>query len=326
MENLPVNPSNESRSQSHPPSLLAGLSVPEAVYKICSFEIKKFEEMLPVALVGEDIEGVHKVRVALRRMRTCIKFGKPYYHQAAINSQLDELKRIAQLFGDVRDLDVLRFKFSAFYSQNNQPKDFDKFIWLPLFGTLYTKKYSHMAQEANTRSIKNLGPNLVLVLKENRLRDLDLSSVYPDTAGRHLASRLITKISAIASMEFSGYTHDDLSRLHRLRLKAKSFRYLLEFFESILDAEAANRLVQTLIIFQDNLGDLNDTVVAQNILQAIIDTKFASPYTTAVEEYLNFLKSEQERLIHHFEQIWQEFIQAQPNRILEEAIAPLAHH
>lgn len=62
---------------------------------------------IPVALAGEDIEGVHDVRVASRRLRAAMDiaapvFPKPWYrtlHQAA--------KEITGALGEVRDRDVL---------------------------------------------------------------------------------------------------------------------------------------------------------------------------------------------------------------------------
>jgi CHAD domain-containing protein len=64
-------------------------------------------EAVPVALEGTDPEGVHKVRVASRRLRAAMdvatdSFPKPWYralHKTA--------KRITGALGDVRDRDVL---------------------------------------------------------------------------------------------------------------------------------------------------------------------------------------------------------------------------
>jgi triphosphatase len=322
---MPINPSNDSISKTHSPSLEAGSSVPEAVYQICSVEIKKFEEMLPVAIAGRDIEGVHKVRVALRRMRTCLKFGKPYYQKIAIAKQLNDLKRFAQLFGSIRDLDVLKENFSTFHSQLKQRENFDILIWNPLFANLYSEKYAQLVKVINTNSIENLGHDLLLTLDGNILLRQELPSDYPDTTGQYLASNLNNKLSVIKSVKFFGDQHDNLYQLHRLRLKAKSFRYLLEFFDSILDAEATKRLIQTMILFQDHLGEINDTVVAMDLIKAATETKLPNSSLKAVNDYQGFLESEQSRLIHYFEQIWQEFIQTQPAHILEDALAPLAH-
>ncbi|HEV2108841.1 MAG TPA: CHAD domain-containing protein [Thermomicrobiales bacterium] len=64
-------------------------------------------EAVPVALAGEDPEGVHDVRVASRRVRAAMDvatdcFPKPWYrslHRTA--------KEITRALGDVRDRDVL---------------------------------------------------------------------------------------------------------------------------------------------------------------------------------------------------------------------------
>jgi CHAD domain-containing protein len=64
-------------------------------------------EKVPVAIAGEDIEGVHDVRVASRRLRAAMDvagdaFPRPWF------KQLHKLaKEITTALGEVRDRDVL---------------------------------------------------------------------------------------------------------------------------------------------------------------------------------------------------------------------------
>src|SRR5262245_29152747 len=56
---------------------------------------------------GEDIEDVHDMRVAIRRMRSAFQLFKPYYKAKDVRPYRRGLRRIGWALGDVRDLDVL---------------------------------------------------------------------------------------------------------------------------------------------------------------------------------------------------------------------------
>ena len=57
-----------------------------------------------------------------------------------------------------------------------------------------------------------------------------------------------------------------LIRLHQLRIASKGLRYSLEFLEEVLGPES-KVLVKELKKLQDHLGNLQDAVVASNLLR-----------------------------------------------------------
>jgi len=81
-------------------------SVPQALRHVIKDEVNTLQQMIPVALAGQDIEGIHRVRVTIRRTRTVLKLGLPYFKKKIIRTIRDELKRAGWVFGAVRDLDV----------------------------------------------------------------------------------------------------------------------------------------------------------------------------------------------------------------------------
>lgn len=54
-----------------------------------------------------DIDGVHDMRVASRRLRTAMQTFKPYFGKKAFKEHGARIKDIADLLGEVRDRDVL---------------------------------------------------------------------------------------------------------------------------------------------------------------------------------------------------------------------------
>lgn len=60
-----------------------------------------------VALAGEDIEGVHDMRVASRRLRAAIELFRDAFPRHRIAPLLQDVKGLADALGAVRDTDVL---------------------------------------------------------------------------------------------------------------------------------------------------------------------------------------------------------------------------
>jgi CHAD domain-containing protein len=58
----------------------------------------------------------------------------------------------------------------------------------------------------------------------------------------------------------------DLSSLHDVRLRAKRARYAAEMFGTLFEGKASNRFIKRLSILQQRLGELNDGVVASDLL------------------------------------------------------------
>ncbi len=69
----------------------------------------------PVAVQGQDPEGVHKMRTAARRLRSDLKTFRPLLDREVTDPLRDELKRLGEVLGAVRDPDVLceRLRASA---------------------------------------------------------------------------------------------------------------------------------------------------------------------------------------------------------------------
>lgn len=69
----------------------------------------RFKELLDwrkAALDWNDPEGVHSMRVASRRLRSALRDFQPYLPKQSFNSELKQLKGIADALGVVRDSDV----------------------------------------------------------------------------------------------------------------------------------------------------------------------------------------------------------------------------
>ena len=289
----PKLPTNNSPSS----GLNARTTVTEALYHICLFQLEQFDNMLPVALAGEDIEGVHKVRVALRRLRTCLKFGKPFYPTNSLETLLKDLKEITRTFGGVRDLDVFKNNFA---SQQIQ-----------------------ILNLAKNNKITILRENILRAIWPDTTKETAHPNGVPTSVDRYLPAVLIKKMNTLMKIEISRSQPSFYTDLHKLRLKAKTLRYLIEFFSPILEMDSADALVESMVVFQDHLGLLNDTVIAQNIIESQSGKFHSDQGKQATAEYLQHLLVERNQLVTGFEEIWQGFLKNDPLLRLESALVPL---
>src|SRR4051812_10734820 len=75
-----------------------GLILRARLEEMCSYRT--------AALDWSDVEGVHDMRVASRRLRSAIKDFLPYLRRRKLKQAREDLRGVAQALGAVRDQDV----------------------------------------------------------------------------------------------------------------------------------------------------------------------------------------------------------------------------
>jgi CHAD domain-containing protein len=127
-----------------------------------------------------------------------------------------------------------------------------------------------------------------------------------------------------------------LERLHQLRIAAKRLRYTLEYFQEVLGPEAKDA-IKEIKGLQDHLGDLQDAVVASNLLRDFmtwgtwghtqIKESVALPsepiVAPGVAAYLAARQIELQRLVETFPQVWAQIQSPDFGQLAAEALAML---
>lgn len=216
--------------------------------------------------IGDDIEHVHDMRVAVRRMRTAFRLFGDYYRRGSIKRFQKDLRDIGRALGVVRDLDVFNREAARYLRQ--QPKrrrhDLDPLLarWrgqrdtarLALIAYLDGEPYHAFVQGfgefvrspgAGVKPVSDAEPERFLV------RDVLSSTVWQ----RYETVRAYGRVLDRAPM----------ATLHAWRIDCKYLRYTLEYFQSLLGPDAS-WLIGEVIALQDHLGDIQDAEVAQGIL------------------------------------------------------------
>ena len=223
---------------------------------------------------GEDIEALHDMRVAVRRMRAAAKVFEAYLDSEKLEPHINGLRKTLGALGDVRDLDVFREKAEE-YTKKIPPEhehDLD-----PLFAVLAEEK-----EKARENMLTYLNSEKYASFKKEFSDFLSVPEAWaqPATTRKHdalphrvrdvLPSILYARLADISAYsEWVEGPHVSIERLHRLRIAAKGLRYTLEFFKGML-GEDAKTMIEELKNFQDHLGNLHDAIVAIDLLGSYI--------------------------------------------------------
>jgi CHAD domain-containing protein len=272
---------------------------------------------------GEEIEELHDMRVAVRRMRAAAKVFETYLDSEQLEPYLKGLRRTLGSLGEVRDLDVFREKAENYLKPlpPGHEHDLD-----PLFAVLTEereKARKNMLDYLDSEKYRTFkrdfsdllaSPETLILPAINRKHD-----ALPHRVREVLPSILYARLADIrAYIEWVEGPYLPVERLHRLRIAAKGMRYTLEFFESAL-GEDSKALIKELKNLQDHLGNLHDAVIAVDLLDSYLRTgewgsaesekaswkKKFSEGTEGIEAYLAYREEELQMLLNTFPEAWE---------------------
>jgi triphosphatase len=226
--------------------------------------------------IGDDPEELHDMRVATRRMRAAIKLFKKALPERASHLR-DEMKWVATVLGDVRDLDVQLERLEEWFAQADDDGYRDtlrrtsrllekqrKEARGRMLEALDSARYERF--ERSFAEMLKLGPTPSLT--PGAAADEDSPTDEPAAvAGRGLLRRRYRKWRKLAD------AIDDASapeEYHELRKEGKRLRYALEFFAEVYGEDVTGRLVKPLKAFQDDLGLHQDDLVAAEWLREMV--------------------------------------------------------
>ena len=97
----------------------------------------------------------------------------------------------------------------------------------------------------------------------------------------------------------------DAQTRHRVRIAAKKTRYATEFFRSLYPPKRVHRYVDALSTLQDELGWLNDAVVAEGLLKELQERK--QDLTASANFARGYLQSKILNDDRHLQKLWKRF-------------------
>jgi CHAD domain-containing protein/transposase-like protein len=287
--------------------------------------------------LGEDIEELHDMRVATRRMRAAFDIFLPAYDARTIKPFVRGLKTTGRALGSVRDLDV--FMEKADHYLESLPEG-----GLGGLDPLLDEWHAQRAA-ARERMIHHLDNPEYETFKRGFSQFLQTEGAgtaaaspaageplpFAQEAVRFEAPMLIyTRLSTVRAYD-QILDNASILQLHALRIEFKRLRYLLEFFNEVL-GEEAKQVINEIKRMQDHLGDLHDADVACQILNQFLEDWEVRQETRPLQgrqnpepivAYLAARYAERHHLLVSFPEAWQSFNRPELRRNLALAIAVL---
>jgi CHAD domain-containing protein len=282
--------------------------------------------------LGKDIEELHDMRVATRRMRAAFEVFSDAFTEKAIKTHLKGLRATGRNLGRVRDLDVFMEKAHIYLKK------------LPADRQAELEPLLHSWAEEREKDRLLMGNYLdsskYAEFKEDFLRFVSTpgagarkpssTDLLPSRAGDIAPILIYTRLASVRSFN-SILETASLEQFHALRIEFKKLRYTVEFFREVL-GEESKLVINDLKMIQDHLGDLNDAHVATQILRdfLLVWEKEQDQLPVAQRKspepilaYLTFRYNELQRLMQSFQETWQHFNRPEFQQNLAQAVAGL---
>jgi CHAD domain-containing protein len=282
--------------------------------------------------LGEDIEELHDMRVATRRMRAAFEVFGDAFSPKTVKTHLKGLKATGRSLGRVRDLDV--FMEKAQHYLETLPADHQADLAPLLESWMDERELDRQQMVAYLDSqkyadFKNAFLKFVTTPGEGVREDAGRGFAprrARDTAPILIYERLASVRAFDAILENAA-----LEQFHALRIEFKKLRYTVEYFREVLGAES-KAVINDLKAIQDHLGDLNDADVATKILDDFLSVWDEQQNSLPVAQrqspepvlaYMIYRYNERQRLMQTFHTAWAHFNRPEFQQNLALAVSAL---
>jgi CHAD domain-containing protein len=221
-------------------------------------ELSGFRE---AALDWNDLEGVHSMRVASRRLRSALRDFTPYVRKQRLTALLKQLRNIAAALGEVRDQDVAIKALEQLESR------------IPSHFAPALKQFIDTRKEIRDAARQEL----ISILEDTQLKELETAftaRVEEATALREaksagtavrsqisyrLMSRsiILDRLRELEKLSQGLFRPFDIETLHEMRIAAKRLRYAIELFQQCW-GHGMSSYAKRVARIQTALGEVHD--------------------------------------------------------------------
>lgn len=254
-------------------ALSAEATVEESLSLILAHCLDHLEDNERCTLLSDHPEGVHQMRVAMRRMRSALRIFRAVLPPDQYTHVTDEVKWLTKSLADTRDLDVFMDEIVGPVA--------DAFAGEPAFGVLQNRLTADrkaaraaareaLASERYTRFLLETGA--WMARRGWREQPVSETSVFLFRPITDLADRLIAKRFKKVRKEGKRFKEMTIEEKHQLRIDVKRLRYAVDFFSSLYGGKPVKAFITHLQKLQDGLGYMNDVAVAQTLIDGLVET------------------------------------------------------
>jgi CHAD domain-containing protein len=218
-------------------------------------QIHQFEGEIDGALKEKDIEYVHRMRVASRRLRTALNLFRLYLPDDTAQIWRREFKGITKALGQARDLDV-QIQLVRGFLMGDVAREY-KYGYRCLL--LRLKQNRKKAQENVKSAIEILQAkgtlNRIHTVLKMPGEDQDLN--FPPYLYQAPSESIQRGLEDFLSYQEFIYSPSNGDHLHAMRIAGKRLRYTMEIFAPLFQ-QSLLPFIEIMKEIQDQLGEIHD--------------------------------------------------------------------
>jgi CHAD domain-containing protein len=244
--------------------LLDTMVSPDEALRVILFEtLAQVNANVPVVMEAHCSEGLHQLRVGMRRLRTALRLT-----QSPTLAELDARAKVfINLVGTARDLDVfLDELFVPAVAELGSRRGFD--ILAARAERLRDGAWQTAEAQISSPEFRQFDEDVAAAARCVTWTH-EPETIGPKTIGDMAPSVLD---QALHRAKTRGRHFQELAppKRHRLRIALKKLRYAAEFFAPLYPTKAVKRWIEPLKELQDMLGHLNDVAQVHGVLGRLL--------------------------------------------------------
>ncbi len=206
---------------------------------------------------GKDIEAIHRMRVASRRLRSALPLFETCYAAKYRTRWGDGIKKITRALGQARDTDVQIERLNNFLAGM---EDVHCRPGLRRLILRLTQKRGRLQQKV-TLALDEMEEKRLLdtLSDQSKAREGEHDTGEPYAFGLYLLAKGAILDLLKEFLDYEAFIHDPeaIKELHAMRIAAKRLRYTLEIFSSLYPNEL-KAYIQAVKTTQEMLGEIHD--------------------------------------------------------------------
>ncbi len=211
-------------------------------------------------LEAKDIEYIHRMRVASRRLRSALALFEACFAPKEFKTYSRDVREVTRALGSARDLDVQLDLLERIMPELSAPRFAPGLRRLQL----RLKQQRDQAQQGIINAMRTLQQDDTLThLAEWAARHLEISEdvyLFSPALYELAFSGINTRLKELLAHAAFIQDESNITELHNMRISAKRLRYTMEAFAELYGANLKPFIAQTRK-FQDLLGDIHDADV-----------------------------------------------------------------
>jgi triphosphatase len=248
--------------------LKASMSAGEAALHVGLRCAAALFDNLELLLATRDVEALHQARVSVRRLRAFWSLFGPVLDSPGAEGPEAELKWISGLLGEARDLDVfLADALPAARAAHPEEAGFDGLE--RAMRARRDQAYTVLEQALESERFLSLSLDLARALAgDTAAADNPVTAAAGRPVLDFVRDRLDPRLRKVLK-KGENLAGLEPGERHRVRIKAKKLRYMVEPFEALAPRKPYGRLLQGLNALQDELGAMNDVRVSAALMAGL---------------------------------------------------------